>query len=61
LPSATGRTEEGARLRHRAIGMIGREHDAVDADLVQQPEERRQDVEVRGRAMDVLAQVGASD
>jgi hypothetical protein len=33
--------EERAALGHRLIGMIGREHDAFDADLQQQFEKRR--------------------
>ncbi len=50
---------EGAALRHRLIGVIGRKHDAVDADLEYEIEERRQEVEARERTMDVLAQMGA--
>src|SRR5258708_36572762 len=32
--------QEGARLHHRAIGLVGGEHDPFDTDLRQQAKER---------------------
>ena len=37
--------EEGAGLRHRAVGVIDREHDALGADFEEQPEEGRREIE----------------
>jgi hypothetical protein len=52
--------EKSAALGHRLIGVVGREHDAVDADLKQEFEERRQEVEAGEGIMDVLPQIGPS-
>jgi hypothetical protein len=51
--------EKGAPLGHRLIGMVGRKHDAVDANLKQEFEERRQEVEAGERVVDVLSQIEA--
>ena len=37
--------KERARLRHRRVGVVGGEHDSVDADLQQQVEKGRDPVE----------------
>jgi hypothetical protein len=47
--------EKGATLGHRLIGMVGRKHDAVDADLKHEFEERRQESSVDSAASPLSA------
>jgi len=51
--------QEISRLRHRYIGLVGREHDAVNTNLEQQVEVRLGTIESTERVMEVLAEVGA--
>src|SRR5829696_173641 len=51
--------QEGARLRHRRVRVIGREHHPFHADLKHQIEERLDPVEAAESVVEVLAEVGA--
>src|SRR5208283_2057292 len=51
--------EELARLRHRTIGIVGREYDSVGTNLREQVKEWRREVETTNRVVDVLSQISA--
>src|ERR671921_1912249 len=55
----TGSLSRKARLRHRRVRVVGREHDPFHADLKHQVEERLHPVEAAERVVEVLAEVGA--
>src|SRR5215469_15612370 len=46
-------------LLHRCIGVVSREHNSLDADLEQQIEECRREVESAERIVNILAEVTA--
>jgi len=47
--------EEGKRLDHRGIRVVGRKHDAVYADLEQQVQKRRKKIEATESVVDIFA------
>ena len=51
--------QEGARLRHRRVRVVGREHDPFHADLKHQVQECLDPVEAAESVVEVLAEVGA--
>lgn len=52
--------EKCARLRHGCIRVIGRKHDAIDADLKQQIEKRGSKIKSTEGVMHVFAKISVA-